>query len=166
MADDPPADLHKSPPDRLEEVQTRVWLRILSLYGEIFARLNRVLTAESGVSLAKFDVLAQLDRFSEGLSLGRLSQNLKVTGGNVSGLVQRLSADGLITREMSRADRRSFVVRLTPKGASVFAAARAAHQRELSACFRNVPASDLDVVLQALNGLAGQVHSKSTPVTE
>lgn len=166
MADDPPADLQAPSSDRRQEVQTRVWLRILSLYGEVFARLNRVLTAEAGVSLAKFDVLAQLDRFDDGLSLGRLSQNLKVTGGNVSGLVQRLLADGLITREMSRRDRRSFVVRLTPKGVSVFAAARAAHQRELSDCFEDMPAADLDIVLEALNGLAAQVHGKTPRVVQ
>src|SRR5258708_7931623 len=112
----------------LGQQETRLWLQILSLHGDIFSSLNAVLNAEFGLSVAKFDVLAQLDRYKEGLALGQLSQNLKVSGGNVSGLVQRLLADALISKEMSREDRRSFIVRLTPKGEALFKKAVAVHK--------------------------------------
>lgn len=161
MAGGPSAYGDELASDRLQKVETRLWLRMLSLHGEVFARLNRALAAELGLSVAKFDALAQLDRFRDGLSLGQLSRNLRVTGGNVSGLVQRLSADGLITREMSSEDRRSFVVRLTPKGASVFEAARRVHQRELDGCFSGAPAEALDTALGALNALSSHMHRKT-----
>ncbi len=62
------------------QVETRLWLQLLSLHGELFSSLNSMLSSEFGLSLAKFDVLAQLDRYPDGLALGQLSQNLKVSG--------------------------------------------------------------------------------------
>lgn len=128
---------------------------MLSLHGEIFTRLNRALSSACGLSIAKFDVLAQLDRCPGGMTLGQLSQRLKVTGGNVSGLVRRLVADGLITREMSSTDRRSFVVDLTSAGKTVFDQACIVHQAELEACFKSIPTRELDAVLHALDRLNG-----------
>src|SRR5262245_44725762 len=80
--------------------ETRVWLEILSLHGAVCSSLNAVLGAKLGLSLAKFDVLAQLYRYPQGLALGQLSRNLKVSGGNVSGLVQRLLTDALISKSI------------------------------------------------------------------
>ncbi len=96
------------------QIETRLWLQLLSLHGELFASLNAMLNSEFGLSLAKFDVLAQLDRYRDGLALGQLSQNLKVTGGNVSGLVDRLVQAGLVERRAIVGDRRSYAMHLTP----------------------------------------------------
>jgi DNA-binding MarR family transcriptional regulator len=143
----------------LGQQETRLWLQILSLHGDIFSSLNAVLNAEFGLSVAKFDVLAQLDRYKEGLALGQLSQNLKVSGGNVSGLVQRLLADALISREMSREDRRSFIVRLTPKGVAVFKKAVAVHKKHLSKRFEKVSARELEHAFTVLRSLVQEVRS-------
>ncbi|MEJ2624268.1 MAG: MarR family transcriptional regulator [Pseudolabrys sp.] len=161
MADDFSPYRNDESADRIQKVETRLWLRMLSLHSEVYSRLNRALGTELGLSVAKFDVLAQLDRFRDGLTLGQLSRNLRVTGGNVSGLVRRLSADGLITREMSSEDRRSFFVRLTPKGASVFESARRMHQRELDECFSRASVDELDKALKALNGLSSRMHRET-----
>jgi DNA-binding MarR family transcriptional regulator len=140
------------------QLETRLWLQILSLHGDIFSSLNAVLGAEFDLSVAKFDVLAQLDRYKEGMALGQLSQNLKVSGGNVSGLVQRLLADGLITREMSREDRRSFIVRLTPKGEALFKKAAAVHRKHLSKRFEKVSARELERAFTVLRSLVQEVR--------
>ena len=42
------------------QTETRFWLQLLSLHGELFAALNAAMIAELGLSLAKFDALAQL----------------------------------------------------------------------------------------------------------
>ncbi|MBR1165913.1 MarR family winged helix-turn-helix transcriptional regulator [Bradyrhizobium liaoningense] len=145
----------------LGQIETRLWLQLLSLHGDIFASLNSLLGAEFGLSLAKFDVLAQLDRDRNGLALGQLSQNLKVSGGNVSGLVQRLLADDLISREMSSEDRRSFIVRLTPKGEALFRKAADVHKRHLSQKFENIPAEELDAALSVLRSLSAKIRTPS-----
>ncbi|MEY9468018.1 DNA-binding MarR family transcriptional regulator [Bradyrhizobium yuanmingense] len=106
-------------------------------------------------------MLAQLDRYREGLALGQLSQNLKVTGGNVSGLVQRLLADDLISREMSSEDRRSFIVRLTPKGEALFRQAAEIHKKHLARRLENVPARELDTALSVLKSLSSKLHTES-----
>ncbi|MBR0712337.1 MarR family winged helix-turn-helix transcriptional regulator [Bradyrhizobium liaoningense] len=143
------------------QIETRLWLQLLSLHGEIFASLNSMLSSEFGLSLAKFDVLAQLDRYPEGLALGQLSQNLKVSGGNVSGLVQRLLADDLISKAMSSEDRRSFIVRLTPKGATLFRKAADIHKRHLSKRLENIPAPELDTALGVLRSLSQKIRTET-----
>lgn len=143
------------------QIETRLWLQLLSLHGELFASLNAMLSSEFGLSLAKFDVLAQLDRYPQGLALGQLSQNLKVSGGNVSGLVQRLLADDLISKAMSSEDRRSFIVRLTPKGAALFRKAADIHKRHLSKRLENIPPQELDSALAVLRSLSQKIRTET-----
>jgi DNA-binding MarR family transcriptional regulator len=143
------------------QIETRLWLQLLSLHGDIFASLNSAVNSEFGLSLAKFDVLAQLDRYPDGLALGQLSQNLKVSGGNVSGLVQRLLADDLISKEMSSEDRRSFIVRLTPKGDALFRKAAEVHKRHLSKRLENIPGHELETALSVLRSLSSKIRTES-----
>jgi len=143
------------------QVETRFWLQLLSLHGELFASLNSMLSSEFGLSLAKFDVLAQLDRSPGGLALGQLSQNLKVSGGNVSGLVQRLLADDLISKEMSSEDRRSFIVRLTPKGDALFRKAADVHKKLLGKRLESIPPHELDTALSVLRSLSSKIRTES-----
>jgi DNA-binding MarR family transcriptional regulator len=143
------------------QIETRLWLQLLSLHGDIFASLNSVLSSEFGLSLAKFDVLAQLDRYRDGLALGQLSQNLKVSGGNVSGLVQRLLADDFISKEMSSEDRRSFIVRLTSKGEALFRKAADVHKKHLSKRLENVSAKELDSAFTVLRSLSSKICTET-----
>jgi len=154
-----PAALKESIGSIFGQVETRLWLQLLSLHGELFASLNSMLNSEFGLSLAKFDVLAQLDRYSDGLALGQLSQNLKVSGGNVSGLVRRLLADDLISKEMSSEDRRSFIVCLTPKGAALFRKAAEAHKKHLSNRLESIPAHELETALSILRSISSRIRT-------
>ena len=156
-----PAALKESTTAAFGQIETRLWLQLLSLHGELFASLNSMLSSEFGLSLAKFDVLAQLDRYRDGMALGQLSQNLKVSGGNVSGLVQRLLADDLISKEMSSEDRRSFIVRLTPKGEALFRKAADVHKRHLSERLESISAPELETALSVLRSLSSKLGSES-----
>lgn len=132
-------------------LEVRVWVAALSFQSEIYARLNRTLTRECGLTLAKYDFLAQIHGVAEGLTLGELTRKLKVTGGNVTGLAKRLVADGLLTREASPTDRRSFIARITPAGATAFEAARAYHDSLLEEWLGDsVSTSDLESALSTL----------------
>jgi len=146
--------------EQLSNIEVRIWIRMLTLHGKVYSRLNRTFLDRFGISLAKFDVLAQLDRFGDDLSQGELSQRLKVTGGNVTGLVRRLVADGLVTRKMSASDRRSFVVRLTPNGRELFRAARDMHDELLRDWFGDLSPDELAAALASLNLLSSQAQKK------
>lgn len=107
----------------------KLWLRLLSCTTQIETEIRRRLRERFGVSLARFDYLAQLYRSPEGLKMRELSRRLMVTGGNVTGLTDELEREGLVARESNPADRRSWFVRLTPQGRRSFAAMAAVHER-------------------------------------
>jgi DNA-binding MarR family transcriptional regulator len=136
----------------------------LELHNAIFATLNRTMTVRVGISLAKFDILAQLDLHRDGVSLGVLSARLRVTDGNITGLVRRLLADGLIVKEMSREDRRSFLVSLSPKGVKKFQAACVVHREHLEGLFAQVPDEDLDETARILSRVITGVRAANDGV--
>lgn len=143
------------------KVEARIWIQILSLESAIFSELNGALSREYGLSVAKFEFLAQVDRYPDGISLGTISSNLRVTSGNVSGLVRRLEAEGLISRKPSLRDRRSFIVRFTPKGKTLFHKANALHAATLASCLKPIAAGELEDYLKALKSLVQKVRGAS-----
>lgn len=106
----------------------KLWLRLLACTTQLEAEIRRRLRERFGVSLARFDYLAQLHRHPEGLKMRELSQHLMVTGGNVTGLTDELERDGLVVREASPGDRRAWIVRLTPEGRRSFEAMAREHE--------------------------------------
>ena len=101
-------------------LELRVWLRLLGCSGKMESILGQRLRKEFGTSLARFDVLAQLERFPEGLSMSDLSRRLIVSNGAVTGLVDKLGEVGLVSRHEDPNDRRSMIVKLTRKGREAF----------------------------------------------
>jgi DNA-binding MarR family transcriptional regulator len=107
----------------------KLWLRLLACATQIESEIRRRLRAQFGVTLARFDYMAQLYRYKDGLKMRELSRYLMVTGGNVTGLTDDLERDGLVAREASPSDRRAWILRLTPKGRRSFEAMAQAHER-------------------------------------
>lgn len=93
----------------------RLWLRLLTCSTQIEQTIRSHLQAQFGTTLSRFDYLAQLSRFPEGLRMKTLSEYLMVTGGNVTGLTDQLVAEGWVERVADPNDRRSMIVRLTPR---------------------------------------------------
>ena len=107
----------------------KLWLRMLACTTQIEAEIRRRLRTQFGVTLARFDYLAQLYRYREGLKMRELSRYLMVTGGNITGLTDDLERDGLVARESSPSDRRAWIVHLTPKGRRSFEAMAKEHEQ-------------------------------------
>jgi DNA-binding MarR family transcriptional regulator len=106
----------------------RIWLRLLACTGKIENILAGRLRREFSTSLSRFDVLAQLDRFPDGLTMSALSRLLMVTNGAVTGLIDGLLTEGLVLRRADKADRRTTVVQLTPQGRRSFSAMARRHE--------------------------------------
>lgn len=143
--------------------ELRLWLAILRVHSLIFPELNRSLRDNAGVGLAKLDVLAQLARTPEGLSMGALSAALKVTNGNTSGLVNRLIKDGLVSKTMSATDRRSYTVTLTAKGQGAFGAAMKSHEATLADLMGDVSTDELSRALEPLRALSAKLKPEGVP---
>src|SRR4051812_48514271 len=86
----------------------RLWLRLLTCTMLIETRIRAQLERHFAVTLPQFDLMAQLDRVSDGLTMTALSERLMVSNGNVTGIVARLVADDLVERQTGKTDRRSF----------------------------------------------------------
>lgn len=153
---------HESRVDDGDHLALRLWLRLLSCTNRIEAPLRSRLRERFGGSLPRFDLMAQLDRHPGGLKMGELSQRLMVTGGNVTGLTDRLVAEGLVERHDDPGDRRAYTVRLTPEGRRQFRAMAREHQRWVAGLFEGLDAGTqaelyrlLGMLKQALPAAAG-----------
>jgi len=126
--------------DRLD---LRVWFRLLTCATLIERSVRQGLRGEFGITLPKFDLLAQLDRAEEGLTMGELSRRLMVTNGNVTGLIDRLVTEGLVARQPAPHDRRAQLVRLTPAGKQAFDAMIPKHQDFIAGRFQGISRAEL-----------------------
>ena len=115
------------PAEGASKARLRLWLRLLGVTRLVEAGLRERLRSFDS-TLPRFDVLAALQRSREGLKMSELSSALNVSNGNVTGIVDRLVADGLVVRVPVEGDRRAMLVRLTRKGEEDFAALAAAHE--------------------------------------
>jgi DNA-binding MarR family transcriptional regulator len=130
----------------------RLWLRLLSCTMAIEKDVQRRLGLK-GATLARFDVLAALDRHPDGMNMGALSRALLVSNGNVTQLVQRLAKDGLVGITASPEDRRASIVRLTPEGRAEFATLAAAHHDWVDALLAGMDAAEREILYSALGAL-------------
>lgn len=133
----------------------RLWLKLLKLSSGIQAELRRRLRDDHDTTLPRFDVMAALSRHPDGLKMSDLSGYLKVSNGNVTGIVDRLTHEGLALRVAVPGDRRAQVARLTPKGQSAFAALAAEHEAWIDELLGGLSRDDA----AALAALLDQAHS-------
>ncbi|MBL6618696.1 MAG: MarR family transcriptional regulator [Reyranella sp.] len=110
----------ETPIDGRGHLELRLWLRMISCSMRMESILSQRLRKEFKTSMARFDVMSQLERFPDGLTMSELSRRLIVSNGAITGLVDKLAAGGLVTRREDPKDRRSTIVRLTRKGRDNF----------------------------------------------
>lgn len=142
--------------------EVRLWLRLLTCTNEIEGELRRRLRQSFDVTLPRFDFMAQLDRVPDGLTMGQISRNMMVTNGNVTGIAERLAAEGLIERNSSPGDKRTVRVTLTDAGREAFARIASVHHQWVADLFDGLSTEDRD----QLAGLLGAVKASVAKHTE
>jgi DNA-binding MarR family transcriptional regulator len=90
------------------------WVQLVRAYNYMEAIVSADLRPDK-LTLARFHVLAALAKFGP-MSQQSLADQLMVTKGNVVGLIDKLSARGLLERKPSHADGRVNVLKLTRAG--------------------------------------------------
>lgn len=143
----------------LSKQRLRLWLRLLRAARMIEADLRERLRTEFAITLPQFDVMAALARHEDGINMTELSRMLVVSNGNVTGIIDRLAAEKLVLRQAPANDRRSFIVRLTPKGAAQFAAVAKAHEGWVNKLLDGVDAAQAEALIGQLSGLASGVRN-------
>ena len=135
----------------------KLWLRMLATTTHVEAEIRKRLRERFDISLARFDYMAQLFRFEDGMKMRALSRCLMVTGGNVTGLTDELEHDGLVSRESSPDDRRAWIVKLTPKGRRAFEAMAAEHEQWILELFRGLDRKTVQQLYAQLGELRVQL---------
>jgi DNA-binding MarR family transcriptional regulator len=148
--------VHVDPESRVaqgDHAALRLWLRLFSCNLMVERTIRARLRARFGITLARFDYLAQLERAPEGLRMQELSHRLMVTGGNVTGLTRQLVDEGLVERRAVDGDRRGQLIRLTAKGRRTFDAMAVEHERWVVELFAGLPEDERDRLHAALGRL-------------
>ncbi len=149
-------------PADAQHASLRLWLRMFSCTQMIEREVRARLREEFGITLGRFDLIAQLERHPRGLRMGELSRRLMVTGGNVTGLVAALVDEGLLERRGVPGDRRAHVVRLTRKGKRAFDPMARAHERWIIAMLGALPQADR----ARLHAMLGRLKTTLRPAPE
>ncbi len=131
-------------------LELRVWLRLLGCSVKIQNLLSLRLRKEFKISMPRFDALAQLERFPDGLTMSDLSRRLMVSNGAITGLVDRLASEGMVLRQGDPYDRRSVIVRLTRKGRESFLRMARRHEEWVVSILGDLSAEAQSELLQNL----------------
>jgi len=132
-----------------------VHVRIASCYNLLMREARNRVGDRWDLTLPQFDVLAELARADErGFTFVELSRLLLVTSGNLTGIVDRLEARGLVRREPDRRDGRVVRVHLTERGRAVTREMLPRHAQDLGQILAFMPAERL----RSLSGLLDEVR--------
>jgi DNA-binding MarR family transcriptional regulator len=156
LVEDEPAATQKG------HLELRIWLRLLACSTKIESLVSLRLRKEFKISLPRFDALAQLERFPDGLTMSDLSRRLMVSNGAITGLVDRLMGEGMVLRQGDPRDRRSVIVQLTQKGRESFLRMARRHEEWVVSILGDLSTEAQSELLQNLTLLKRNLdlHSK------
>jgi DNA-binding MarR family transcriptional regulator len=98
--------------------EVMLWVRLAMTFNVLYHEIKTELSKEK-LTVPQLDIISCLDR-SKGLPLSELAERLLVTGGNITGIIDRLERDGYVYRERDKKDRRIVRALLTEKGFDLY----------------------------------------------
>jgi DNA-binding MarR family transcriptional regulator len=105
--------------ERESDAILRAWSHLLGAQALALRAIEKQLTAAGQPPLAWYDVLLELERAGGELRVGDLGTRLVIEPHNVTRLVDRLEAKGLLKRRRAAQDQRGVCAVLTGKGAAL-----------------------------------------------
>lgn len=147
-------------PDTHSKNALRAWIRLTKCAKRIEAHVNRRFAESHGTSLARFDVLANLERCAgHAASTTELSRMLLASQGNITRLLDRMEEDRLVRRRPSPRDRRVSEVQMTRAGEALFARLARDHEEWTDGLFGDLANDEL----KQLTTLLGKVRARLRP---
>ena len=137
----------------------RTWLRLLSCETVIEQQLRALLRQNFSVTLPQFDVLSELERAGDPLTMSQLSKELMVSNGNVTGVIDRLEKTRFVKRVRAEHDRRIQFIELTAKGRKEFNRMASRHERWVADLLSGLSMTEMnrlqDLLLKARESVSG-----------
>jgi DNA-binding MarR family transcriptional regulator len=138
----------------------KLWLRMLSCTVKIENEIRSRLRSTFGITLPRFDLMAQLERYPQGLRMGELSKRMMVTGGNVTGITDQLEQEKLVVRVPDPKDGRAYSVKLTPAGRKAFATMAAVHEGWIAELLQDVSPADKGTLIELLSDMKQKLRTE------
>jgi DNA-binding MarR family transcriptional regulator len=132
-----------------------VLLTILSSERAIIRAMTES-AAEEDVTLQQFSVLGVLSRIGP-VPMRKLSEELRVTPPNITGVVDRLERKELVKRETSPRDRRTKQIRLTAKGAGLYERVRKGYSEALQESLEALTSEEQEILAKLLKKLVKEI---------
>jgi DNA-binding MarR family transcriptional regulator len=115
-------------PIRASDWRVAAWRAFLRAHAAVVRKLEHELLATTGMPLGWYDVLLQLAEAPERrLRMADLADKVLLSRSGLTRLVDRLQAEGLVTREPYPGDARGLYTVLTPAGLAKLRAAAPTH---------------------------------------
>lgn len=140
----------------------KLWLRMLSCTVNIENEIRSRLRATFGITLPRFDLMAQLERYPDGLRMGELSRRMMVTGGNITGITDQLEQEGLVMRVPDPRDGRAYSVQLTPAGRKAFDIMAETHEGWIAELLQPMPHEDKVQLIALLSSMKRHLNNRGT----
>lgn len=130
--------------------------RLIEAYCTLNQQLGRSLEEQAGIPHTWFEVLLRISRADAGrISMGALAQQVALTTGGITRLLDRMIAAGLVQRVPCPTDRRVQFATLTTQGRAKLDQAAKGHAANLRQAFAGFTADDL----RALDDLLDQLRA-------
>ena len=146
--------LDKNIVSRASKSRLRTWLKILKTSNLIEKQIKEKLRDEHNTTLPRFDVMSALYRSSSGLKMNEISGVLKVSNGNITGIIDRLVKEGHVLRVAIEGDRRSNLVKLTNKGIRQFEEYASAHEAWINVMLKNISEQNSHILIDLLDSIS------------
>ena len=139
----------------------RLWLRLLSCNVRIENHIRGRLRQDFETTLPRFDLMAHLERYPDGLHMNEISKRLMVSGGNVTGITDQLEREGWVVRTLDPSDRRAVTVKLTETGLKRFREMAVQHEQWVIELLEGLTRDEKQSILGLLRKLKTHLSSLS-----
>jgi DNA-binding MarR family transcriptional regulator len=122
--------------ERLSEQYLKVWRAFLKVHATVVDRIDHDLAAAERLPLSSYDVLIELYEAPEHrLRMHELAQRVVLSRSGLTRLVDRLEAEGFLTRDRCKTDRRGAYAVITEQGIAALRRAWPIYERGISQYF-------------------------------
>lgn len=108
-----------------QKLEADSWFAVVRAYQACTRRYQEMLQ-EFGLTVAQYDVMSAIARLGDQATPKAIADELLVTRGNITGLLNRLEEHQLIETRANEQDGRSFICQLSRAGKAAYARARSA----------------------------------------
>ena len=139
------------------------WLALIRTHARLWDQLEAQMRRDHGLTIARYDVLAQLDGAGGQLRLNELASSMVLSPSGLSKLLDRMQASELIRRESDPEDARSTFAVITPRGRALVKKARRTHHGVLQQRFGDaLDDADIADLTRIMGRLGASVRAGGT----